>query len=297
MRKQEFIKIFGNDIVWNNAMKIDKSIRNTIRTLNNVLAIEIFSKQFANFDNNSDIELNDIRDEFIEINKLFYAKNLVKGCRQTKGFMEDCLSFICQNYDRQAININSGNNPRDFRKYLIKNNDTVFSILNEEISEEYDFLTQIYNYVAKIDHHTSIKVLTKNIERNKRIRNIQYSYCSITSFMIFLLFDFLYTKQKKEIDDDLLFIIKTITTLNSLLSISFIYNYDKQEYLNLITTSNLNNPVDEKYLSDLSEWNKKVTANNQFQISKEDRQFIDELFKTYDDELKSRGYIDIKNEE
>lgn len=297
MKKQEFIKIFGNDIIWNNAMKIDKNIRIVVRTLNNVLAIEIFSKLFANFNNKSDIELKDIRDDFIEINKLFYDKDLVKGCRKTKGFIEDCLSFICQNYDYNAININSGNNPRDFRKYLIKNNDAIFSILNEEISEEYDFLTKIYNYIAKIDHHTSIKVLTKNIERNKRIKNIQYSYCSITSFMIFLLFDFFYTKQNKEFDEDLLFIIKTITTLNSILGISFIYNYDKQEYLNLITTSNLDNPTDEKYLNELTEWNKKVITNNQSQISKEDRELIDELFKTYDDELKSRGYIDVKNEE
>lgn len=297
MRKQEFRKLFDNDIIWNSAMKIDKNIRIVVRTLNNVLAIEIFNKQFADFNNKSDIDLNDIRDEFIEINKLFYNKDLVKGCRKTKGFIEDCLSFICQNYDYSAININSGNNPRDFRKYLIENNDSIFSILNEEISEEYDFLTRIYNYIAKIDHHTSIKVLTKNIERNKRIKNIQYSYCSITSFMIFLLFDFLYTIQKKEIDEDILFIIKTVTTLNSILGISFIYNYDKQEYLNLITISNLDNPIDEKYLNDLSEWNKKVITNNQSQISKEDREIIDELFKTYDDELKSRGYINSKNEE
>ena len=296
MKKKEFIKMFENEIAWNSAMKFDKNIRNLVKTLNNILVIEIFDKYFADYNNKSDIDLNDIRDQFIEINKLFYNRNLVKGCRQTKGFMEDCLSFICQNYDYSAININSGNNPRDFRTYLITNNKNIFSILNEEISKENDFLTQIYNYIAKIDHHTSIKVLTKNIEQNKKIRNIQYSYCSITSFIIFLLFDFLYTKKNKKIDDNLLFIIKTITTLNSILTISFIYNYNEEDYLNLITTSKLNNPTDEKYLNDLSEWNKKVTSNNSAHFSKEDKEFINQLFKDFDKELISRGYITSKNE-
>ncbi len=291
MKKKEFIKIFGNEVAWNSAMKFDKNIRNLVKTLNNILVIEIFDKFFADYNNKSDIELNDIRDEFIEINKLFYNRNLVKGCRQAKGFMEDCLSFICQNYDYSAININSKNYPSDFRKYLITNNERIFSIVNEEISKENDFLTQIYNYVAKIDHHTSIKVLTKNIEQNKEFRNIQYSYCSITNFIIFLLFDFLYTKQNKKIDDDLLFIVKTIDILNIILTISFIYNYNEEDYLNLITTSKLNNPTDEKYLNNLSEWNKKVINNNSAHLSKEDKEIINELFKDFDKELISRGYI------
>lgn len=291
MKKKEFVKIFKDEEIWNRAQKIDKQIRNVLVLLNKVLVTEIFDKLLVNFNNTSDIEIIELRNEFEEINELFYNRKISKGCRQTKGFIEDCYSFICQNYNKNSIKITSKSYPNDFRNYILENNKMLFSLLNDEIEND-QFLSKTYNYVAKIDHHTSIRIMTKNLEQQTRIRNIQYSYCSITNFFIFLLFDFIYTKNKLKMDEDTLFVIETIATINTIIGISFVYNYDKKEYLNLLINSGLNNSIDNNYLDNLTRWNQNVLLKSKERISKDDSKYVKELFNDFNLQLKKRGYLD-----
>jgi hypothetical protein len=291
MRRKELIKIFANQQALDNANKIDRKIKNLIKFLNNVLIVEIFDKYYMGFENKSKIQLKEIQNNIIEINNLLYKRKIVEACRRMKGLMEDCIAFICQNYDINSIEINSETRAKDFREYIINNNSKFLSILNEEVSKEYDYLTQMYNYIAKIDHPTSIKFYTKNLEQEKRIKNIQYSYCSIITFLLFLLFDFRYTKKNSKNNSDTLFIIKTIMSLSTIISISFIINYDNKKYLNIKIISSLDNSTDEKYLNDLSEWNKRVLAKVNTKMTEGDKKLLNDIFKSYDDELRIRNYL------
>ena len=289
MQKKDFMKLFNNQNMWNNIKKIDKKTDILIKSLNNILIIEIFDKLYKDFSNHSIIEITEIKSQLIEINSLLYERKLVIACRRLKGFMEDCLMFICQNFNQNGVTIDINTKAGDYRKYILDNNSKIFSMLNEEIENNY--LNKIYTYIAKIDHNTSLTIYTKNLQNYKQIKNIQYSYFSIVNFLIFLLFDFIYTLNKSENSGDSLFIIKTLTNIDTIILISYIRNYDKKKYLDIKLSSKMNNPDDEEYINNLNEWNKRICTDFQNSISEEDIKIIQGFFACYDDELRIRGYL------
>lgn len=291
MKKKEFMKIFNNETMWNNIKKIDKRTDTLIKDLNNIITIEIFDKLYKYYNNKSNIEIDDIRKELDEINSLLYNRKIALACRRLKGFMEDCLVFISQNYDDKAILITTSLRAKDYREYLIQNNNKIFSILNEEIAEPNNYLLEIYNYISKIDHNTSLTVYTKNIEKHNEFKNVQYTYCSITNFILYLLFDFIFTQKNLNESENSTFIIKTFTVIEEIILISFIRNYDKKKYLDIHLLSKTNNEIDEKYFSKLAEWNKEISRNIKKEISKKEINLIQNFFATYDDDLRKRGYL------
>lgn len=291
MKKQDWINIFGNDALWSSVKKIDRKMLKNVRLLNHVIFNEVFNKFYLNFESSSDISLEEIRNQIAEVNKLIYNRNLAIACRRIKGLLEDSIAFICLNTGQSDIDIDSNTRPADYRKFLIKNSEMIFTIVSEEVSKEYDFLTKIYDYIAKIDHNTSITSYTKNLEQNKKINNIQYSYFSIVCFVIYLLFDFKITKSRHEINEDVIFVMKAFSVLNTLILLSFILNYNHDEFLRINLISGLNNKTDEKYLNELKTWSSKIIESNSRKLSFEDNERISELIRTFDSELKERGYL------
>jgi len=291
MKKQEFMKLFNNENIWNNIKKIDKRIDDLTNFLNEVLIKEIFDKLYKDFNNKSYTEITEIKEQIIEINSLLHNRKIRTACRRMKGLIEDSIAFICQNYDIESVSIHANTNTSEFRDILMNENEQIFSFLNKQISREYNYLKVIYDYVAKIDHTTSLRIFTKNLEEHKKLKNIQYSYYNIVIFIIFLLFDFIYTFKQLEYNDNIDFILDTISMIVTLITISSIRNFDKKEYLHIQMMSDLTNDKDCKYINQLNEWNKKVYDDLNDNFSNDDTKIISEAFSKYEEKLKLRKYI------
>lgn len=290
MKKSEWMKLFNNEAAWSTAKKTDRKLAKLVKQLNGVILNEVFEKHYFGFINKSDIDLEELRSQILEINSLLYNRKIMTTCRRIKGLMEDTLTFICQNHDSNSIKITTSTRPIEFRRFIIDNSYDVFSILHEQVSKDQDFLTRIYEYVAKVDHTTSIKNYTKSLEENKKINNVQYTYFNIVSFIVYLLFDFKITQDKLEINDDLLFIIKTFSALSFVISISFMINYNHEEYLKLDLVCRSNSIKDEKYFNDIRKWSIKNIYNTKENFTKEVKDSFNVFMSNYEIEYKNRGY-------
>jgi hypothetical protein len=290
MKKPEWMKTFQNEAAWSAVEKTDREIKKLVKKLNDVILNEIFDKYYLGFINKSDIDIEELRSQFLEINSLLYNRKIVTACRRIKGFMEDSLTFICQNHEPNSVRITSNTSPSEFRKYIIDNSNEIFSILHEQVSKDLDYLTRIYNYVAKVDHTTSIRNYTKSLEENKEINNVQYTYFNILFFIVYLIFDFKFTHDKQEVNDDILFVIKTFSALSMVVSISFMKNYNHGEYLKLDLLCRSNSIADERYLNDLKDWSKRVIDKTTEDLTNEVKDLFRGFMSSYEIEFKNRGY-------
>ena len=290
MKKAEWMKTFNNETAWSTAKTTDRKLTDLVKQLNGAILCEVFEKQYFGFINKSDIDLDELRSQIVEINSLLYNRKIVIACRRIKGLLEDTLTFICQNHDLNSIRITTITRPVEFRKFIINNSKDLFSILHEQVSKDQDFLTRIYEYIAKVDHTTLIKNYTKSLEENKKINNAQYTYFNIVSFIVYLLFDFKITHDKLEINDDSLFVIKTFSALSIVISISFMINYNHEEYLKLDLVCRSNNIKDEKYFNDISNWSIKNINSTKENFTQEVKDSFNSFMSTYKVEYKNRGY-------
>ncbi len=293
MKTREFEKLFLNNNQKNAFVKLNKNMDKHLNFFCSVLFEEIFDRTPLSQYNKSDININLMQKQFIDCKNTFLDKELVYGCRKFKGLFEDCISFICQNHNLEAIPINSNNAPKQFRNYVTDNSRIIFTDLFDDLKEN-NYLTQIYNFIAKIDHHTSIKNYHHNIESSKKVNKVSYSYINILIFNLLLISDQIY-KSNAINNFDYDFILHTSIILFLLLNISFLRNFNEEEYLHIYNISKLDNPTDMKYFSDLKDFNTKVLNKTDFSFSDEEKQELINYLKEYEEKLMSKGYSNIIN--
>ena len=119
-----------------------------------------------------------IYNDFILINSLIDNKDFFNSATILRSTYENIMYIIASSYD-DNIEIKINTNPKRLRK-TVKENYTKF--LNDDFEEKY--FDDIYNYLCKIVHISSIKELLS--EMNETSKYSRHLLCNLKCITIFI---------------------------------------------------------------------------------------------------------------
>ena len=166
-----------------------------LNAVNYIFLEEINNFKFTKISkyNKSKFIYQKIYNDFILINSLIDNKDFFNSATILRSTYENIMYIIASSYD-DNIEIKINTNPKRLRK-TVKENYTKF--LNDDFEEKY--FDDIYNYLCKIVHISSIKELLSEMnETSKYSRHLLCNLKCITIFIEHIYLSFLNSKVNSE---------------------------------------------------------------------------------------------------
>lgn len=253
---------------------------------NHVYLDEIDNFEFKKISkyNKSRTLYNKITYDFKLVNELIDKQDLLNAATILRTLYENIIYIIVKSYDKK-INITINTLPRDLRSILEENFEEIFT----EYFEKDDF-NEIYKYLCKIVHPSSMKELLSYMSKTIKYKNYLLSNLKYTMLVIeYIYLNFLNKKVgNQESKFDLNFI--NLSTYVNLINVSYFINdvKDSKSFIKRYFYYDTNN----KYIIDNQERLKDVyeTIINKKELVEED---IKELTKALDNQIKESKYNEI----
>lgn len=263
-----------------------KKCMRILNCANHVFLDEIDSFEFKKISkyNKSKNLYNKITCDFKLVNELIDRQDLLNAATVLRTLYENVIYIIAKSFDKK-INITLDTEPWRLRGILENNCQEIFT----EYFEKEDF-NEIYKYLCKIVHPSSMKELLSYMSKTIKYKNYLLSNLKYTMLVIeYMYLNFLNKKiGSEESKFDLNFI--DLSTYANLVNVSyFFYDIkDSKSFIKRYFYYDTNN----KYVTDNQEKVKEVyeTLINKKELFEED---IKELTKVLDDQIKKSKYKEI----
>lgn len=213
------------------------------------------------------------------------GKTLMAICLLRNAY-EEIIYIMATSID-STINVNVDSNPRDFRKIVENNHETLVS----DVFEKKDFL-EIYNYLSKITHVTNLKEATSYLLSLKKYNKyVSNEMKFVTNLIEYMYLSFL-LKIRNKLEDDLLKDSNLISSYVEIINFLYFAAYSDQsgKYLKKYFYGEKNRNYVEKYNKEL------LDILNDFRIEKNNINVtIKRVMKEFGKLLNESKYLEIAN--